>query len=311
MIYLAVVLDFLVGDPENLFHPVRLMGRIIESEERLLRRLFKSPRGLRLAGLIMVLVNILLSLLASLGILYLLGPGLPASIFSLYLIFSSLAARNLYDEAMKVKKALGDGLDAARYRLSFIVGRDTGELDDRGVVRATVETVAENTSDGVIAPLFYLMIFGPAGAITYKFINTMDSMVGYKNELYKDLGYYPAKLDDLVNLLPARLTGLLMLISSLGKYDSIRAFKIMLRDRKNHLSPNAAYPEAAVAGLLGIRLGGPSLYRGKLVDKKSLGDEINSPEGGHIKEALMIMFRSEILLLLLYTFTIYFLRRYI
>ena len=300
MIILGVLLDLLVGDPENFFHPVRLMGRIIELEEGLLRRVFSSARGLRLAGLIMVITNVFLGLIFSQGVLKLLGGGVIYRIYYVYLVFTSLAARNLRDEAMKVYRALGIGLDKARHRLSFIVGRDTRKLSEEGVVRACVETVAENSSEGIIAPLFYLLIFGPAGGLVYKFINTMDSMVAYKNDRYIDLGYYPAKLDDLVNFIPARLTGLLMIASSLGSFSASRGFKVMLRDRKNHDSPNAAYPEAAVAGLLGISLGGPSYYGGQLVSKKSLGDDLNRPQKEHIRKAIKIMFRSEFLMLASY-----------
>lgn len=299
-ILLALALDLLVGDPENLPHPVRFMGRIINWEEGLARKVFTSPRGLKFAGLLMVVINVFLAVFLPGILLYFLAFLSLDKVFSTYLIFSCLAARNLRDEAMKVYRDLDQGLDEARYRLSFIVGRDTKELDEAGIIRATVETVSENTSDGIIAPLFYILLFGPIGGLVYKFINTMDSMVAYKNEKYENLGYFPALVDDLVNFLPARLSAALMLVSSLGRYSVIRAFRVIIRDRKKHESPNAIYPEAAVAGLLGVELGGGSYYKGTYVDKPTIGDGLRGIESQDIKRSIEIMFTSEFLLVLIY-----------
>lgn len=163
-----------------------------------------------------------------------------------------------------------------------------------------METVSENTSDGVIGPLFYLVILGAPGALAYKFVNTMDSMLGYQNEKYQHLGYFPAKVDDIFNLIPARLTALLMLISSIGRFDINNGWKILIRDRRNHKSPNSAYPESATAGLLGIQLGGGNYYHGIYVDKPYIGDKLNKVDKKHIKDSIEIMYRAEIAFLILY-----------
>src|SRR5690606_5663109 len=207
-------------------------------------------------------------------------------IVNVYLIYTCIAARSLNKEAMKVYYAFDKGIEEARYKLSFIVGRDTQNLAEGEVIRADVETVAENTSDGVIAPLFYIMLLGAPGGIMYKMVNTMDSMLGYKNEKYKDLGYFPAKIDDAFNFIPARLTGVLMCLSSILRFDVRSGIKIMMRDGKRHTSPNAGIPEAAVAGLLNIQLGGNNYYFGKLVEKPTIGDKIRNIERDDIRKAI-------------------------
>lgn len=300
LLLLGVLADFLIGDPQTWPHPVRLMGRIISWEEKGARKIFKSSLGLKLAGLLMLLINISLAFLLPGLLLFILSPyRYLYRLVYVYLVFSCLAARNLSDESLKVGRALDDGLEEARYKLSFIVGRETDKLDREGIIKATVETVSENTSDGVIAPLFYMLLLGPLGGLAYKFINTMDSMVAYKNDDYKDLGYFPALVDDLVNLVPARLTGLLMVLSSLGKFDWKEGWKIMIRDRRKHASPNAGYPEAATAGLLGIQLGGGGFYGGVFEKKPSLGDPRREAETEDIKRSVEIMYRTEVLLILL------------
>jgi adenosylcobinamide-phosphate synthase len=300
-ILLAAALDFIMGDPYNFPHPVRLMGSIINFEEKISRKITGSPEGLKISGLIIVLLNILLGFFIPLFILTLLKPyRVLFTIANIYLISTCISAKSLKDEAMKVFQALGIGLEEARRRLSYIVGRDTAALEEKEIIKATVETVAENTSDGVIAPLLFIMLLGAPGGFMYKFVNTMDSMLGYKNDKYQNLGFYPAKVDDLFNLIPARLTGLLMILSSLGRFDSKNGLNIMLRDRKNHDSPNASYPEGATAGLLGIQLGGPSYYKGKPKHKPTLGDKRVEIAKGHIRDSIEIMFRSEILMLIFY-----------
>ena len=265
---LAVLLDLLLGDPPAWPHPVKLMGNLIAWEETWLRRVAMSPQALKAGGLLIVVCNLLLAFGIPLLVRKLLNPfpfiWHPVNI---YLLYSCLAARCLRDEAMNVANALKQGIQEARYRLSFIVGRETAHLDEPEIIRATVETVAENTADGVIAPLFYAMIGGVPLALAYKMVNTMDSMLGYHNERYRHLGYFPAKIDDLWNFLPARITGLLMNFGSLFRFSVFNGIRIMLRDRNNHKSPNCAYPEGAVAGLLGIRLGGDNRYFGELVKK--------------------------------------------
>lgn len=298
---IAVILDFLIGDPYSFPHPVKLMGRIIALEENLARRLAKTPKELKLAGLLIVCLNVFLAFGLALLLLKLVGFNIYLrNIVEIYLNYSCLAARSLHYEASMVARELDKGLVEGRKRLSYIVGRDTSYLDEEGIIKATVETVSENTSDGVIGPLFYLVILGAPGALAYKFVNTMDSMLGYQNEKYQHLGYFPAKVDDIFNLIPARLTALLMLISSIGRFDINNGWKILIRDRRNHKSPNSAYPESATAGLLGIQLGGGNYYHGIYVDKPYIGDRLNKVDKKHIKDSIEIMYRAEIAFLILY-----------
>ncbi len=300
-IVLAVLLDFILGDPYSFPHPVKLMGNIINYEEKLARKLFKSRQGLKLAGLIIVTVNIFLGFSIPFFLLKLISPyKFLHRLISIYLIYTCLAARSLHYEAMKVYEAIGQGLKEARHRLSYIVGRETTNLSEEEIIKATVETVAENTSDGVIAPLLFIFLLGIPGGFLYKFINTMDSMLAYMNDKYIDLGYFTAKTDDIANYIPARLSGLLMIISSIFTHDIGSGMKIMLRDRKNHKSPNAAYPEGAVAGLLGIELGGGNYYHGEFIDKPSIGDNINPIRIENIRDTIKIMYRSELLLIIIY-----------
>lgn len=299
-VIIAVILDFIIGDPYSFPHPVKLMGRIIGLEEKLARRIVKSNVALKIMGLIIVCVNvflgfftplILLKLLSSYTILY--------NIVNTYLIYTCIAARSLHYEANMVQKELDKGINQGRERLSYIVGRDTSNLNEEEIIKATVETVSENTSDGVIGPLFYIVLLGAPGGLAYKFINTMDSMLGYMNEQYMFLGCFPAKVDDLFNLIPARLTAILMNISSIGRFDFINGMKILKRDKRNHKSPNSGYPESATAGLLGIQLGGGNYYHGTYVDKPHIGDRINEVDKKHIKGSIEIMYRAEIAFLIL------------
>ncbi len=300
-IILAVLLDFILGDPYSFPHPVKLMGHIIAFEDRLARKITKTGKGLKIAGGLIVLINIslgfffpfyLLKFLRTYKILY--------SLVNIYLIYTCLAARSLHYEAGKVKEAIGKGLEEGRRRVGYIVGRDTSALDEEEIIKATIETVAENTSDGVIAPLLFIFILGAPGGLMYKFVNTMDSMLGYIDDKYKDLGYFPANVDDLFNYIPARITGLLMCLSSLGNYDIREGLRILKRDKRNHKSPNAGYPESATAGLLGIQLGGSNVYHGLLVNKPTIGDNINSISKSHIIDAVKIMYRTELLTLFIY-----------
>lgn len=300
-ILIAVILDFILGDPYNWPHPVKLMGKIISLEERLVRRITASEKGLRLGGFFIVLFNITLVFFLPWGLLRLLRNNFYAwHALNIYLLYTCLAARCLRDEGYKIYRALEKGLDEARHRLSFIVGRDTKELTEGEVIRAAVETVAENTSDGVIAPLFFAIIGGAPGAMLYKIVNTMDSMLGYMNEKYRHIGFFPAKTDDIFNFIPARMTGILMNLSSLLRFDALRGFKVMIRDRKNHKSPNCAYPEGAAAGLLGVQLGGDNSYFGEIVRKPRIGDSLRQLEREDIRRAIEIMFRVEILMVALY-----------
>lgn len=294
LIVVGIFLDFILGDPYSFPHPVKLMGNLIAFEDKLLRK--DGSKNLRLRGFLMAIFNILIVFTSVSLLLFLLKPyKIVYSLVYIYLVYTTIAAKSLDFEASKVRDALKIGLDRARYQLSFIVGRETKNLSEEEIIRATIETVAENTSDGVIAPLFFNMILGPGGAMTYKIVNTMDSMVGYKNEKYIDFGRYPAIIDDIFNYIPARITGVLMCI--VGLFFGEDAFKIMIRDRKNHASPNAGYPESAVAGILGIKLGGNSYYSGKLVEKPTMGDKKKEIEINDIEETIRIMYCTEIIFL--------------
>lgn len=299
-ILIASIIDFIIGDPYNFPHPIKLMGRIINFEEKLFRKMSKD-KNLKLMGLFIVLINIslgffvpyfLLKSIENVQILY--------YILNIYLIYTCIAARCLHFEADKVMESLKEGIELGRKRLSYIVGRDTSKLSQDEIIKATIETVAENTSDGVIAPLLFIIILGAPGGLMYKFVNTMDSMLGYMNEKYINLGYFPAKVDDVFNYIPARITGILMNLSSLFRFNWRNGFKTMIRDRKNHKSPNAIYPEASVAGLLEIQLGGNSIYNGKLVNKPTIGDKIFDLSEDHVRWTIEIMYRSQILLLIIY-----------
>ena len=304
------ILDWLMGDPYWLFHPIRFMGNMISALEARLRRLF--PEHLLLAGGVlagfMCLFWTLIPVLGFLGIYRgLLSFGIQRHwiyicLFVLESFFCGqlLAARSLQTESMKVCSALKEGdIEKARKAVSMIVGRDTAVLDRDGSARAAVETVAENTSDGVIAPFFFMAVFGPAGGFFYKAVNTMDSMVGYKNETYLLFGRAAAKLDDAVNWLPARLSGMLLTAAAwlLPGMDGKNAWRIFKRDRFNHASPNSAQGEAACAGALHLRLAGDAWYFGTLYKKPYIGDDDRPIRPDDIKGVCSLMFGAQGLLM--------------
>ncbi len=297
----ALILDFLIGDPYKFPHPVKLMGKMISFEEKTARRLSKNSGSLKGWGACIVLINMAVAFFLPYYILkFLRGYGPAYHIVNTYFLYTCVAAGCLQREAMKVYAALSEGLDRARHVLSFIVGRDTKDLDEGEIIRAAVETVAENTSDGVTAPMLYAMIGGAPLAFLYKMVNTMDSMLGYLNEKYKDIGFYPAKTDDVFNFLPSRLTGVVMCISSAFTFKVADGFRIMIRDRRNHKSPNCAYPEGAVAGLLGVQLGGDNTYFGEVMKKPRIGDKLRDLERDDIKRSIEIMYRTEIVFAVIY-----------
>lgn len=304
------ILDWLMGDPYWLFHPIRFMGNMISALEARLRRLF--PEHLLLAGGVlagfMCLFWTLIPVLGFLGIYRgLLSFGIQRHwiyicLFVLESFFCGqlLAARSLQTESMKVCSALKEGdIEKARKAVSMIVGRDTAVLDRDGIARAAVETVAENTSDGVIAPFLFMALFGPAGGFFYKAVNTMDSMVGYKNETYLLFGRAAAKLDDAVNWLPARLSGMLLTAAAwlLPGMDGKNAWRIFKRDRFNHASPNSAQGEAACAGALHLRLAGDAWYFGTLYKKPYIGDDDRPIRPDDIKGVCSLMFGAQGLLM--------------
>ena len=301
---LGFFLDLLLGDPSWLPHPIRAIGSLIAALEKTLRKLFPKRQGGELAGgAALVILVLALSGGFTLLVLWLCGQvGLWLRFLAeTVLCYQLLATRSLKGESMKVYQALKAGdLEGARHAVSMIVGRDTQRLDEAGVARAAVETVAENASDGVIAPLIFLAIGGAPLGMVYKAINTMDSMVGYKNDRYLWFGRCAAKLDDLVNFIPARLAGLLMCLGAgFSGFDGPNALRIFRRDRKNHNSPNSAHTEAAAAGALHIQLGGPNYYFGKLVDKPAIGDADHPVEPLDIVRVNRLMYATAFLALVL------------
>ena len=275
-IYTGYALDLIIGDPYSFPHPVRFIGKLISFVERQIRKITSSDKGLKIAGFFLWFITVAVTF----GITYLVVNlfkfnKIAYFIVNSILIYTTLATKCLKDESTKIYKVLKTGdLEKSRVQLSYIVGRDTTNLSEKEIVRATVETVAENTVDGIIAPLFYGFIGGAPLAMAYKAINTLDSTVGYKNDKYYYLGFASAKIDDIANFIPARIGVVLLSIGSLfAGFKFKNALKIGIRDRKNHKSPNCAFSEGAVAGALGIQLGGTNIYFGKEVYKPTIGDK--------------------------------------
>lgn len=272
----AYILDLAVGDPEGMPHPVRWIGRLVSALEGVVRKAARTPSGLRLGGVLLALAVVVTVYVVSAVILYTAGlfSTILSFLLSVYMVWTCLSVKSLSSEAIAVVRALDEeGLEAGRTRVARIVGRDTAGLTRGEVLKATVETVSENTSDGVVAPLFYLAIGGPPLMFAYKAVNTLDSMVGYRNEKYARLGWFSARLDDAANYLPARIAaGLVVLISFLLGFDWKESARVVVRDGRNHVSPNAGLPEAAVAGALGLRLGGSAVYGGVEVEKPFIGN---------------------------------------
>ena len=296
------VLDLLLGDPARLtpIHPVVLMGKAITALEKLLRRVFpKTDRGEEAAGALLALLMTTGMLALCKLILRLLNRLCPPLSFALEIIWcwQALAVRDLKVEAMRVQTALEtEDLDAGRKAVSRIVGRDTAQLSAQGVARAAVETVAENFSDGVIAPLLYMLLGGAPLALCYKAVNTMDSMVGYKNARWLHFGRVPAKLDDAANYIPARLAALLLIAAAkLCGEDAASAYRIWKRDRRKHASPNSAQCEAAMAGALGLRLCGPAVYFGERHEKPWIGDRRREIVPGDIRRACRMEYAGAVL----------------
>lgn len=300
----SVFLDWLLGDPHWMPHPVRWMGRMIAALEPRLRQVFpKSAQGELAAGVVLVLLVAGSFGLGCAAVLALLRRTVPAAamVLQVWLGYQLLAARSLQVESMAVYPFLRRGdLEGARRMVGRIVGRDTGVLDEAGVIKAAVETVAENTSDGVIAPLFYMLIGGVPLGMVYKAINTMDSMVGYRNEKYLCFGRPAARVDDVANFIPARLSGVLMCLGAviLPGFSRKGAWSIFLRDRKNHKSPNSAHTEAACAGALGVQLAGDAVYFGRLVKKPTIGDNLQPVVVDDVSKAVQLMYATQILYLL-------------
>lgn len=298
------MLDYILGDPQNPYHPVRFLGWMNTLGIRLYNRL--RPQGKLtqfLYGTFMAVIIIALTyggIFALIKLLHLVSFWLGFAVEAI-LSYFIIASRCLNTESMRIHSALvREDLEGAREILSTIVGRDTKQLDHEKIIKATVETVAENLSDGVIAPLFYLFIGGVPLGFAYKAVNTLDSTVGYKNEMFMYLGKFSARLDDAANFIPARLSALLMLISAgVMGFDLKNALKIYARDRYNHLSPNSAHTESVCAGALNIQLGGPSTYHGKLVAKPTIGDYNRQVQLADIKSVNKLMQASSVLFLVI------------
>lgn len=298
---LAFLLDLIIGDPYSMPHPIRLIGRMISTLEGKIR--VKFSKNLRKGGVIMALIVAVISTLIPLILLiicYKINLWLGAVVEGI-MCFFLIAAKCLRLESMKVCRAAENGdIEAARKAVSMIVGRDTKPLDESGIIRAAVETVAENTSDGVTAPLFFMGIGGAPIGFFYKAVNTMDSMIGYKNEKYVDIGRFAAKLDDVLNYFPSRLTAIIMVgISPILGLNARNAFKIWRRDRRKHASPNSAQTESTCAGALGIRLAGDAYYFGELHKKEFIGDELHEIECDDIRRANRLMYATSMVMLMI------------
>jgi len=304
----AYFLDLIIGDPYWLPHPVRIIGKVIEYLERTLRKNNQNQQTEKIKGIILTVITVGLSYFIIYFLIYTAGiisPGLKFA-FSSFFIFTTLSTKNLGEEAFSVYRALKeDNLELARKRVSRIVGRDTKDLNEEEIVRATIESIAEGTVDGIISPLFYAVLGGAPLATAYKAVNTLDSMVGYKNEKYLYFGWFSAKLDDLVNYLSARISVLLIPVASLlVRQRGLMALRAIFRDGKKSPSPNAGIPEAGFAGSLGIQLGGVNFYRGLKEYRPILGEKLKEISPKDILKAIllsctvsMLMFLSGLVIL--------------
>ena len=305
LLIIPVILDMIIGDPPNFPHPIRYIGWIIKKYENIIR---KSNINLKIGGFFLTGLT-LITVTGVVTAILILAEKISYNlnlVISIYFLYTSLASKCLDVETRKVYKSLlKDDINESRKMLSYLVGRDTTSLSEEEVTRGAVETVAENTIDGVLAPLMFigvgLYFETPVQfAFLYKSINTLDSMVGYINEKYKDIGFASAKLDDIANYIPARLGSCLMLIGGyLLGYNLKNGFKILKRDNRNHKSPNCGYPESVVAGLLNIQLGGINTYFGEKVYKPTIGDKNSEIVPSNIVETIKIMYASETIMVIL------------
>lgn len=298
-IWIAYVLDLIFGDPQNVVHPVQVIGKIISAGEKvLLRKKYKF-----LAGAVLNIFTVSITYTS----MYLISKSVKISVFfmiiEIYLMYTIFSINSLAREGNRVYRILKEGdIEKARKDLSYLVSRDTETMDEKMIIRSTMETISENTVDGIVAPMFYMFLGGMPLAMAYKAINTLDSMVGYKNEKYMEFGKFSAKVDDVANFIPARITGILIVLASmiLG-YDYKNSLKIFLRDRKNHSSPNSAHSEASVAGALGVQFGGKVSYFGKEIDKPTIGDKTKEFELEDIRKNIRIMYVTSFLSLVIFS----------
>lgn len=297
-IAVAYVLDIAIGDPQWSWHPVRLIGRFIGNTEIILRR-FPIPE--RISGILLTTIIVFGTYLSTYAMMSIVKQWCsPCEIIvGAVIVYFAISVKSLADEAKKVMTFLKkNDLIQARQALSRIVGRDTGHLNEEQIVRACVETVAESSVDGIVSPLFYFFAGGPTATMAYKAVNTLDSMVGYKNERYIRFGWASARLDDIANYIPARICAVLIpLASCLCGCGFTRSLRTALRDGRKHESPNSGIPEAAMAGALRVQLGGPSIYQGEVVEKPFIGDDQNQLTVKSIDIALKIMYVASALFL--------------
>ena len=284
-ITIGFILDLILGDPQRFPHPVRLIGGLIFNLEKILRKGVRE----KAAGVLLVIIVIpsVYSAVMYISLLH--------WVLEIFLIYTIFALKSLSSEAAKVYYALkDDDLELARKQISFLVSRDTSAMNRVDIIRAAVETVTENIVDGVTAPMFYLFIGGAPAGMAYKAANTIDSMIGYKNERYIKFGWFGARLDDLLNFIPARITGFVLIpLAALVTGGSVTgAYRILLRDRLNHSSPNSGHPESASAGAMGIQLGGPVSYFGVMHNKPHIGDNERELEPDDIKRAVRLLYAT-------------------
>lgn len=298
-IVMAMLLDFAIGDPPSWPHPIRFVGMVIKKLEKWIRQVFKN---LYVGGFFLLIGTYVACLIPFIGLKYLLPNG-AYFVVQLFFMYSLLATKCLADEGKRMKKVLETGdIVASRKALSWLVGRDTTHLDEEAVVSGCVETLAENTIDGTIAPIFYMIVGAFIGdplllLVIYKATNTLDSMVGYIQEPYKEIGFFSAKTDDVLNYLPARIGALVMLLSgAVIGLDFKNGWHILKRDRRNHKSPNCAYPEAVVAGLLNVQLGGTHTYFGQVLVKPTIGDRNRVIEIGDISSTINVLYLSQLII---------------
>ena len=299
VLYLGYIMDLLFGDPYNMPHPVVYIGKAINKLEILFRKCFLSQRALKYSGFLFTFIIVvgtytfyyLLLETAKNISLYL------SILLEVFIVYQIFATRCLGDEGKKLYKSLKDGdLILSKKLISYLVSRDTKDMSEEDITKATIETISENIIDGIISPMFYIVIGGAPLGMAYKAANTLDSMVGYKNEKYLNFGYASAKFDDILNYIPARISALLVVISSfLLGLDYKGSLKILIRDRRNHASPNSAYSEAPTAGALNIQLGGKATYFGITQMKATMGDYINKASYKHIGDTIKIMYLTSLL----------------
>lgn len=302
-IWIAYILDLIFGDPQNIIHPVQIIGKMISLGEKILLKEKSGSRYKFFAGIILNIFVVSITY----GLTCLIYKSSKISgvftLIEIYLMYTVFSVNSLAREGNRVYNILKEGdIEKARKDLSYLVSRDTETMDEKMIIRSTMETISENTVDGIVAPMFYMFLGGLPLAMTYKAINTLDSMVGYKNEKYMDFGKFSAKIDDVANFIPARITGVLIVAASMIlRYNYKNSLKMFIRDRKNHSSPNSAHAEASVAGALGVQFGGRVSYFGKEVDKPVIGDKIKDFELEDIKKNIKIMYATSFLSLVLFS----------